>query len=62
MTEGMIKGKEEWPRDFMPAERIGNVKDMAGAILFLTSAAGGFVNGNVLLTDGGRLSILPGSY
>jgi NAD(P)-dependent dehydrogenase (short-subunit alcohol dehydrogenase family) len=62
MTEGTINGKQEWPRDFMPAERIGNVKDMAGAILFLTSAAGGFINGNVLLTDGGRLSILPGSY
>lgn len=37
-------------------------KDIAGAILFLCSRAGGYLNGNVLLTDGGRLSIFPASY
>lgn len=51
-----------YPRDYIPAERVGDIKDMAGTILFLASRAGGYVNGNVLLTDGGRLSILPGTY
>lgn len=35
---------------------------MAGAILFMTSRAGGYLNGNVLVTDGGRLGIVPSSY
>ncbi|KAI4615275.1 hypothetical protein J4E83_007002 [Alternaria metachromatica] len=61
MTAGMLN-QETWPRDFIPDQRAGNIKDMAGAILFLTSRAGGYVNGNVLLTDGGRLSILPATY
>jgi NAD(P)-dependent dehydrogenase (short-subunit alcohol dehydrogenase family) len=46
----------------LPAERVGDLKDMAGTILFLASRAGGYVNGNVLLTDGGRVSILPSTY
>ncbi|KAF2026462.1 NAD(P)-binding protein [Setomelanomma holmii] len=53
---------EKFSEDFIPAERAGDVKDMAGAILFLASRAGGYVNGNVLLTDGGRLSIQPATY
>ncbi|CAA9961266.1 Short chain dehydrogenase/reductase [Pyrenophora teres f. maculata] len=61
MTEGILK-QETWPRDFIPEQRAGNIKDMAGAILFLTSRAGGYINGNVLLTDGGRLSLLPATY
>ncbi|EDU51554.1 FabG Dehydrogenase with different specificities related to short-chain alcohol dehydrogenase [Pyrenophora tritici-repentis] len=61
MTEGILK-QETWPRDFIPEQRAGNIKDMAGAILFLTSRAGSYINGNVLLTDGGRLSLLPATY
>lgn len=71
MTEGSMKaqGRAEahnvegtWPKDVIPATRSGDEEDMAGAILFLCSRAGGYVNGNVLVTDGGRLSVLPGSY
>jgi NAD(P)-dependent dehydrogenase (short-subunit alcohol dehydrogenase family) len=51
-----------FPREFVPARRAGDIKDMAGAILFLASRAGGYINGNVLLTDGGRLSIQPATY
>jgi NAD(P)-dependent dehydrogenase (short-subunit alcohol dehydrogenase family) len=54
--------QETWPKDFIPEQRAGDTKDMAGAILFLTSRAGAYINGNVLLTDGGRLSILPATY
>lgn len=35
---------------------------MAGAILYLTSRAGSYSNGSILLTDGGRLSVMTGTY
>ena len=35
--------------------RIGKASDMAGASLFLTSQAGAFVTGAVLVVDGGIL-------
>ena len=66
MTEGLIsqnmEGSSGLPKEFIPATRYGDVKDMAGAILFLTSRAGGYVNGNILVIDGGRLAVLPSSY
>jgi NAD(P)-dependent dehydrogenase (short-subunit alcohol dehydrogenase family) len=51
-----------WPKDFVPEERPGDVQDLAGALLFLVSKAGAYINGNVLVTDGGRLGILPATY
>ncbi|KAK2596716.1 hypothetical protein QQS21_006231 [Conoideocrella luteorostrata] len=49
-------------KTLVPLQRIGAEQDMGGAVLFLLSRAGGYVNGNVLVTDGGRLSIVPASY
>ncbi|CAG8975129.1 hypothetical protein HYALB_00004428 [Hymenoscyphus albidus] len=46
----------------IPLNREGNEQDMAGNILYLTSRAGGYINGNVFLTDGGRLNIVPSIY
>lgn len=46
----------------VPLERTGSEEDMAGAALFLMSKAGGYIDGNVLLTDGGRLSTMPATY
>ncbi|KAL2070034.1 hypothetical protein VTL71DRAFT_14714 [Oculimacula yallundae] len=57
-----IKNSTGFPKSFIPAERVGTVEDMAGAVLYLTSRAGGYLNGNVIVTDGGRLSVLPSSY
>lgn len=66
MTEDVIKqrgdSKDAWPKDMIPEQRVGDVKDMAGAVLFLTSRAGAYINGNTLIIDGGRLSILPATY
>ncbi|KAK5999056.1 Short-chain dehydrogenase/reductase SAT3 [Cladobotryum mycophilum] len=47
---------------FVPLARMGTEEEFAGAILFLTSKAGGYIDGNVLVTDGGRLSIAPSTY
>ncbi|ORY09163.1 hypothetical protein BCR34DRAFT_487759 [Clohesyomyces aquaticus] len=58
---GALQGAAD-PKYYVPAKRSGTVEDMAGAALFLCSKAGGYVNGNVLVTDGGLLSIIPGTY
>ncbi|KAJ5101832.1 Short-chain dehydrogenase/reductase SDR [Penicillium alfredii] len=51
-----------FPRDMIPATRGGSEEDLAGLILWLASASGGYVNGNILVTDGGRLSVVPAVY
>ncbi len=55
-------GKGPLPKSFIPVERLGTIEDMAGAILYLVSRAGGYLTGSVVLTDGGRLSIIPSTY
>ncbi|KAJ4152926.1 hypothetical protein LMH87_009444 [Akanthomyces muscarius] len=50
------------PTSQVPLQRIGTEEDFAGVILFLTSVAGGYIDGNVVVTDGGRISTLPNSY
>lgn len=55
-------GDGNLPKSKVPLERAGSEEDMAGAILFLTSKAGAYVSGNILLIDGGRLSIHPAAY
>jgi NAD(P)-dependent dehydrogenase (short-subunit alcohol dehydrogenase family) len=47
---------------FIPAERVGNEEDIAGAILFLASKAGAYLNGSVVVVDGGRLGTLTSTY
>ena len=50
------------PGNFIPAGRFGTEEDIAGTTLYLASKAGAFCDGNVILTDGGRVSIVPASY
>lgn len=50
-----------YPRSFIPAQRLGNTEDIAGMALFLASASGAYLNECILLNDGGRLGILPGT-
>ncbi|KAL1844889.1 hypothetical protein VTK73DRAFT_1570 [Phialemonium thermophilum] len=57
-------GRDErtMPASVVPEQRMGDEQDLAGAILFLASRAGAYCNGNILVSDGGRLSITPASY
>lgn len=47
-----------WVRTRTPAGRWGNVQDLVGALIFLASPAADFVNGQLLVVDGGMLSVL----
>ncbi|CZT45832.1 probable 3-oxoacyl-[acyl-carrier-protein] reductase [Rhynchosporium secalis] len=61
LAAGII-GDGIFPRSVIPLERVGTEEDMAGVILFLTSRAGAYLSGTVLLVDGGRLSLMPATY
>jgi gluconate 5-dehydrogenase len=41
-----------------PARRWGEVRELAGACIFLCSAAADFVNGHILFVDGGLTSVV----
>jgi NAD(P)-dependent dehydrogenase (short-subunit alcohol dehydrogenase family) len=60
--EGAFEGARKMDVGSTPAERTGSEEDFAGLVLFLASRAGAYVNGETLLTDGGRLSQLPSVY
>ncbi|KAI0102273.1 short chain dehydrogenase [Nemania sp. FL0031] len=46
----------------VPLERVGDEQDMGGAILYLASRAGAYLNGAVIVTDGGRLTTFPSTF
>lgn len=51
-----------FPRDMIPLTRGGSEEDFAGLVIWLASNSGGYVNGTMLLTDGGRISAVPNTY
>lgn len=63
------KGHEEdfsdahkMPAERSPSERTGSEQDFAGTVLFMASRAGAYLNGETLISDGGRMAQLPASY
>ena len=50
------------PLDRSPSGRTGSEEDFAGTVLYMVSRAGAYLNGETLLSDGGRLSQLPAAY
>ncbi|KAF2646391.1 NAD(P)-binding protein [Massarina eburnea CBS 473.64] len=61
-------GKNDWTQDgsvdpnICPATRTGSVEDAGGTLLYMVSRAGAYCNGNILMSDGGRHAIVPGTY
>lgn len=49
---------DAWVRQRTPAGRWGETEELVGAAVFLSSAASDFVNGQVLIVDGGLASVI----
>ena len=47
-----------WVKSRTPSERWGLPEDLMGTIIFLSSPASNYVNGQILYVDGGMLSVL----
>jgi NAD(P)-dependent dehydrogenase (short-subunit alcohol dehydrogenase family) len=67
LADTLIRGRDpskESPDDrrFIPARRFGGDEEMAGTLLYLAGRPGSYCNGSVLMLDGGRLSVMLGSY
>lgn len=48
----------QWVESRTPAGRWGRVQDLVGALVFLSSSASDFVNGQVLYVDGGMTAVV----
>lgn len=57
-TEGLRKDEERFNSISarIPADRWGDPEDLVGAVIFLSSAASDYVNGHVMLVDGGWMA------
>ena len=57
MTERLWKDPEfdSWLCGRVPAGRWGDPKELVGALVFLSSAASSYVNGQVVYVEGGLL-------
>ena len=58
ISESFLKdrAKSEWVLGRIPMKRFGQLDDLFGPIVFLASEASNFVNGHVLLVDGGWIA------
>lgn len=56
VTEGDI------PKSVIPLTRVGAEEDIAGLILYMAGASGGYLNGVIIVSDGGRLASKPSTY
>ena len=51
---GMLGGEEKLSKE-NPNQRLGRPEDIAATVVFLCSRAGGHVNGDAIVLDGGRI-------
>ena len=60
LTEALVNDGSfsNWSLGRTPSRRWGNVEDLVGAAVFLSTAALDFVNGHVLYVDGGVTATL----
>lgn len=60
--EGNGVSDGSFPRSVIPLTRGGSEEDMAGLVVWMVSASGGYINGAIMLTDGGRIGSVPASW
>jgi NAD(P)-dependent dehydrogenase (short-subunit alcohol dehydrogenase family) len=56
MTKGALEKRQDWVaiwEKLTPMVRVGQPKEVAGAVLFLASDAAGYLTGSNLIVDGG---------
>ncbi|MGC2963764.1 glucose 1-dehydrogenase [Paraburkholderia graminis] len=60
LTEALVKDEtfSAWLTGRTPSRRWGDVEDLVGAVVFLSSDASNFVNGHILYVDGGVTATL----
>jgi gluconate 5-dehydrogenase len=60
LTEALVKDTafNDWLIARTPSKRWGDVEDLVGAVVFLSSEASNFVNGHILYVDGGVTATL----
>jgi gluconate 5-dehydrogenase len=60
MTATLVADEQfsAWVCTKTPAGRWGKVEELVGTLVFLSSPASDFVNGQVLYVDGGMLAVL----
>ena len=58
ISEPFLKDKENytWVLSRIPMKRLGRLEDISGPIIFLASEASNFINGHILVVDGGWLA------
>ncbi|PLN75739.1 NAD(P)-binding protein [Aspergillus taichungensis] len=49
-------------REMIPLTRAGGEEDFASLILWLAGPSGAYLNGNITVTDGGRMTMQPSTY
>lgn len=67
IAQGGSSGKDPteegaYETSFIPAQRLGKTDDMVGTMLYMASAAGAYLNGNIQVLDGGRIGVGYGTY
>ncbi|KAF2092191.1 NAD(P)-binding protein [Saccharata proteae CBS 121410] len=62
LEQGKANKEGAFDKRFIPAERAGTEEEIAGTVLYMASKAGGYLNGSIILVDGGRLGVLSSSY
>ena len=60
--EGKGTSDGSFPMEQIPATRGGGEEDIGGLILWMAGTAGGYLNGSIIVTDGGRLGVVPSTY
>jgi len=60
LTQALVDDEQfsAWVRSRTPAGRWGDTSDLVGALVFLSSAASDFVNGQTLYVDGGMTAVV----